>query len=110
MTTPEVAAWLVVAICVWQLWYVARAWRTWRRYRGDRIVMCPETGLSARVRLDAAHASTTALFAGNAATRVERCSRWPGRECCDQSCLPEARRPDSASILIAMQKIAGNKL
>jgi len=109
MTTPEVAAWLVVAISVWQVWYLTRAWRTWRRYRGDRIVMCPETGLSARVRIDAAHAATTALFAGKATPRVERCSRWPGRERCDQSCLPEARRPESASILIAMRRCTDNK-
>jgi hypothetical protein len=110
MTTPEIAVWFLVAICIWQGWYVARAWRVWRESRGDRIVTCPETGLSARVRIDAAHAATTALCSGKGAIRVQRCSRWPGRGRCDQSCLPEARRPDSASILIAMQKMAGHKL
>jgi hypothetical protein len=96
MTTAEaVAMWLIVAICIWQLFYLTRAWRVWTRFRGDHVVTCPETDQPAAVRLDVSHAATTALLAGTPVVRLAQCSRWPWRGRCDQPCLPEAQEPES---------------
>jgi hypothetical protein len=59
------------------------------RYRKPRIVRCPETGGAAEIRIDARHAAATAI-PGPPEVRVEGCSRWPERECCDQACAEAA--------------------
>ena len=58
------------------------------RYRGKRIITCPETNLPATAEVDAALAAGTTM-----ATRprfvVTACSRWPERAGCDQACAPQ---------------------
>ena len=56
------------------------------RFRGRRMVRCPETGLVADVALDARHAALTAV-PGPPDVRVKECSLWPDREDCEQRCL-----------------------
>ena len=62
--------------------------RTYFRYRGTRVVTCPETKGPAAVRLDIAHAAATAASDQNE-LRVRTCSRWPERQECGQQCLAE---------------------
>lgn len=62
--------------------------RTYFRYRGTRVVTCPETKGPAAVRLDIAHAAATAASDKNE-LRVRTCSRWPERQECGQQCLAE---------------------
>lgn len=70
----------------------------YRRFRGKRIVTCPETGRPAAVELDAARAAGRSLF-GEPDPRVARCSRWPERHDCDQACLEAIERsPEAGSI------------
>jgi hypothetical protein len=56
------------------------------RYRGKRVITCPETREPAGVEVDAAHAAFTAMgrFPD---LRLKSCSRWPEREDCGQECL-----------------------
>lgn len=58
-------------------------WRRVRRFRGDRLVKCPETQRPAAVQLDAIAAASSEQF------RLSDCSRWPEREDCGQECLTQ---------------------
>jgi len=69
------------------LWFGFR-WlvRSFSRYRGSRIVTCPETKKPAIVEVDALHASLTSTV-GLPDIRLEDCSRWPIKGRCGQECL-----------------------
>jgi hypothetical protein len=90
---------LLGAIAVWVGMYTARALAVWRHYRGNRIVTCPETGRPAAVRIDLGHAVAT-LSGASDEVRLESCSRWSERGRCDEPCLVEAVRYDSAATRI----------
>ncbi len=80
---------LVVAIALLFLAVVLyRQGRAWWRYRGQRVVTCPETRKPAGVLVDARHAGATALL-GAPELRLSACSRWPDRAGCGQTCLSE---------------------
>lgn len=59
---------------------------TFLRYRGQRLITCPETRQPAAIKVDAAHAALTAA-AKNPDLRLKSCSRWPERDDCGQECL-----------------------
>ena len=60
----------------------------WFRFRGARVITCPENRCPAGVRVDAAHAAATGL--GRAPElRLSSCSRWPEKAGCGQECLRE---------------------
>jgi hypothetical protein len=69
------------------LWFGFR-WlvRSSSRYRGTRVVTCPETKRPAIVEVDALHASLTSTV-GLPDIRLEDCTRWPMKEQCGQECL-----------------------
>lgn len=56
------------------------------RYRGKRVITCPETRKPAAVEVDARHAALTAAIS-HPDLRLKSCSRWPEREDCGQECL-----------------------
>ncbi len=59
------------------------------KYRGKRIVTCPETKTEVGVDVDALHAAATAPFGGGPELRLKDCTRWPERETCGQECLTQ---------------------
>jgi hypothetical protein len=59
------------------------------RFRETRTVGCPETGLAAKVDMDARHAALTAV-PGPPDARVTACSLWPARSGCEQKCVAQA--------------------
>ena len=63
----------------------------WRRYRGVRLVTCPETRKPAAVSVDMGHAALTALIDDRVELRLASCSRWAERERCRQPCLAEVQ-------------------
>ena len=69
------------------LWFAIR-WlvRSFSKYRGPRIVTCPETKKPAIVEVDSLHASLTSTV-GLPDIRLQECSRWPIKEQCGQECL-----------------------
>lgn len=75
---------LVAGAAVWVLG------SAWLKYRGQRIIQCPENHRPAGVVLDAAHAAAT-VFGGEAKLRLSSCSRWPEKAGCGQECLTEIR-------------------
>ena len=68
------------------LWLGIRVVRSSSRFRGSRIVTCPETNKPTIVEVDALHASLTSAV-GLADIRLKDCSRWPIKEQCGQECL-----------------------
>jgi hypothetical protein len=73
---------LVAAVAAWRLG------RIWWKYRGKRVIVCPENHTPAGVVVDAGHASATALH-GAPELRLASCSRWPERAGCGQECLAQ---------------------
>jgi hypothetical protein len=85
----SVQAALVVAVAaVFLAIVLARLALAWRRYRGQRVISCPETRQPAGVLVDAGHAAVTAL-GGAPELRLSSCSRWPERAGCGQACLSQ---------------------
>src|SRR5579862_2590597 len=72
---------IVLLICIHQA-------RTYARFRGARVVTCPETRAAAGVAIDAWHAAATALHR-HPDLRLESCSRWPERGGCGQECISQ---------------------
>ena len=84
----ETAAYLILIALIASASYVGVKWlvRAYSRYRGTKIVTCPETGRPAIVEIDAIHASLTSTV-GLPDIRLEKCWRWPVNEQCGQECL-----------------------
>jgi hypothetical protein len=62
---------------------------TFLRFRGQRVVNCPETCQPVGVEVDALHAAVTAPLGGGPELRLKDCTRWPEREACGQECLAQ---------------------
>ena len=58
----------------------------WWRFRGQRVIVCPETHSAAGVVVDARHAAASSIL-GAPELRLASCSRWPERAGCGQECL-----------------------
>jgi hypothetical protein len=56
------------------------------RYRGKRLVTCPQTRKTVAVDVDAKHAALTAAVS-HPDLRLKTCTRWPERQDCGQECL-----------------------
>jgi len=60
--------------------------RAFWKYRGDRVITCPENHRPAGVVVDSSHVLLTTLE-GKLDLRLKSCSRWPERQDCGQQCL-----------------------
>lgn len=60
-----------------------------RRYRGARLVTCPETGRLEAVSVDLGLATFTALTEERPSVHLATCSRWTERGRCDEPCLAD---------------------
>ena len=78
---------LLIAACA--MVYARAPILAWRRYRGVRLVTCPETHQPVAVSVDAGFAALTALVDDRADVRLENCSRWPERGPCREPCLTQ---------------------
>jgi hypothetical protein len=77
---------------------ITLAFRTYLRYRGQRLVTCPETHQPAAIHVDAAKALSTTLL-GRQEVRLDQCSRWPEKRNCGQECLSQVNA-DPAHCLV----------
>jgi hypothetical protein len=95
-TTLFVALLLTLVVVV----YAGLSLSAYYRMRGRRVIVCPETGKPAGVKVDKMHAAMTALW-DSPDVRLCDCSRWPERADCNQACTgqivaePEETRVDS---------------
>jgi hypothetical protein len=80
---------------------VSMAFRAYLRYRGERLVTCPETHRPAAVHVNVGKTASHA-FLGKAQTqrvRLDQCSRWPEKKDCGQDCLSQVHA-DPAQCLV----------
>ncbi|MGB7847048.1 MAG: hypothetical protein WBL63_15640 [Candidatus Acidiferrum sp.] len=89
LTNLVLAAILVLVIGA-VVFGLAMAFRTFLRYRGQRLVTCPETHKPAAVHVNVAKAAGKKLW-GKEEIRLDQCSRWPEKRNCGQDCLSELR-------------------
>jgi len=75
---------------------VINAVRASRRFAGVRLVTCPETGETEAVRFDRAHAALAAVSNHEPEAKLSYCSRWADRGPCEQRCVLQALRPQTA--------------
>jgi hypothetical protein len=81
---------LAVVVAAAGLVYVLRVGGSaFFKYRGKRIVTCPETKAEVGVDVDAFHAAATAPFGGGPELRLKDCTRWPELKGCGQECLTQ---------------------
>lgn len=89
----------VLVLLVGSLVYgLTLAFRTFLRYRGERLVTCPETHQPAAVHVNVGKAASTTLI-GKQQVRLDQCSRWPEKRNCGQDCLSQVKA-DPASCLV----------
>jgi hypothetical protein len=67
---------------------IARLGRAWLRYRGTRLITCPENRRPAGVKVDAFRAAASGFFHPEQ-LRLSHCSRWPAQRGCGQSCVSQ---------------------
>ena len=60
------------------------------KWRGTRLVTCPETRNSAAVEVDATYAALIAPISARG-LRLKDCSWWPERKDCGQDCLQQIK-------------------
>jgi hypothetical protein len=60
--------------------------RAYLKYRGNRVITCPENRRPAGVVVDTRHVMLMALE-GKPNLRLKSCSRWPEYQDCGQECL-----------------------
>lgn len=59
---------------------------TYLKFRGKRVITCPETRKPAGVEVDTVHAALTAAYT-HPDLRLKTCTRWPEKKDCGQECL-----------------------
>lgn len=92
---------LALGLIGWGLW---EGTRTYLRFRGTRVVACPETGQPAAVEVATWHIAVTATF-GKPALRLRDCSRWRERAVCDQACRRRIEAaPEECLVLTILSK------
>ena len=70
--------------------------KTWRLYRGARIITCPENLQPAAVDVAAFSAAKWFAISGETSLHLENCSRWPEMAGCDQDCLSQVESAPNA--------------
>jgi hypothetical protein len=70
---------------------LVRGIRTYRKYRGERIIYCPENRKPAAVEVAALRAGI-ACAADKPHLELRSCSRWPEMQGCGQECLSQIER------------------
>lgn len=67
---------------------VAVAIAAYLRFRGERVITCPENKEPAAVHIDIPKVAKNAML-GKLNVRLDQCSRWPERAGCGQDCLSQ---------------------
>lgn len=79
---------VLAAAVIYAVVRLAVAAYAWRRFRGLRLITCPESKTPEAVEVDALRAAASAIV-GAAELRLCECSRWPERRDCGQQCLAQ---------------------
>jgi hypothetical protein len=89
---------LAAAVVVGVVFELTRALRAYFKFRGKRIVSCPENHQPAAVSVAAGKAAVEAtLHAPH--LHLSECSRWPEMENCGQECLSQIQEAPAACLV-----------
>lgn len=88
---------LVLAVALFVLRAVPGV-RAYFKFRGKRLVTCPETKAPEAVNVAAAEAALGVFF-NEPTIHLNQCSRWPERQGCGQDCLQQIEA-DSQNCLV----------
>jgi hypothetical protein len=84
--------WLAVVAAALAVGYVLFRMARWAfRFRGTRLVRCPETADFVAVHVDTGHAAATGAWK-EPALRLDSCTRWPAKQNCGQECLQQVEQ------------------
>jgi len=101
MTRTIVIVILLLALVGWSVWRAARAYL---RFRGKRVVTCPENEQPAAVELAALRMAMDAPL-WKPGLRLRECSRWREIAPCNQACLERiAESPEEYLVLTILSK------
>lgn len=100
MTNLFLAFLAVAGLCV-AAFVTLQVVSAWRRWRGTRIIICPETERPAAVDLDLRYALAGSIL-GRPELRLRDCSRWPERSQCGQVCLSQVEETTDACLVRVM--------
>jgi hypothetical protein len=75
-----------------------RALRIYLKFRGKRLVSCPETHQPAAVSVAAGKAALNAAI-GTGQIGLSACSRWPEKKDCGQDCLSQVQDAPDACLV-----------
>ncbi|HYL84919.1 MAG TPA: hypothetical protein VE263_11840 [Candidatus Angelobacter sp.] len=89
---------LVAAIFVSVVFELSRALRTYFKFRGKRIITCPENHQAAAVSVAAGSAAVEA-FLHAPHLNLSECSRWPEKAGCGQECLSQIKESPEACLV-----------
>lgn len=86
---------LLAIVAAYLVHRIIHGFRVYFRFRGARLVTCPETHKPAVVEAAARSMGMQAIW-DEPCLHLSECSRWPMREGCGQDCLRqlEARRSE----------------
>ena len=85
--------WLIVLAIGFVSLILLRYVVNWLRFRGERVITCPENLRPAGVTVEAGRAVTLGSF------RLADCSRWPERAGCGQQCLAQIAESPEACLV-----------
>ena len=85
---------LLAMVTIYLGFRVIRGTRVYYKFRGTRVVTCPETHAPAMVQVAAGSMGRQAIF-GEPRLRLGECSRWPTRVGCAQDCLTQIEARES---------------
>ena len=89
---------LAAAIVVAVVFELTRALRTYFKFRGKRIITCPENRKPAAVSVAAGKAAAEVMV-GAPNLRLSECSRWPEMADCGQECLSQIKEAPEACLV-----------
>lgn len=73
--------------------------KTYRLYRGVRVITCPENLQPAAVRVDALDAAKWFALSGEKDLHLRTCSRWPEMAGCDEACMSQIEAAPGACLV-----------
>ena len=86
---PVKAMWIFLGLAWLAIGILGGRWASvWLRFRGTRVITCPENTRPAGVHVDERHAAASPRR-GTPTLRLSACSRWPERQGCGQACLAQ---------------------
>ena len=101
---------MVVAVAVAVIVLAARIVPTWWRYRGARVIICPENQRAAGITVAAGRVAARSI-ASQPRLELSSCSRWPEKAGCGQECLHQVEDAPGDCLVrnILVQWYAGKK-